>query len=58
MTVTLLAACFVLAGCAGVKDSLNAAHQDIMESAKDSKIAIHEGDVKPIPESSFEPRRE
>jgi hypothetical protein len=44
-------------GCTGLKDSLNKTHQNIQESAKDSSIAIHSDDVKPIPASAFESQK-
>lgn len=44
------------AGCASVVDSLNTSHQNLAESAKESPVAIHKDDVKPIPASSFEPK--
>lgn len=47
---------FALTGCACFVDSLNRSHQKLGESAKDSPVAIHKEDIKPIPASSFEPK--
>lgn len=46
-----------LAGCANFVESLNKSHQDLMKKAEDSPLAIHEGDVKPVPAEAFKPQK-
>ena len=44
-------------GCANFVESLNKSHQDLMKKAEDSPLAIHEGDVKPVPAEAFKPQK-
>lgn len=60
-TITLMTAVItssMLTGCASFVDKLNESHKNLVESAKDSPVAVHKDDVKPVPASSVKPKSE